>query len=200
MRFDLHVHSCVSPCSVLEPGAILRHARSRGLDGVCITDHDTMAIKAHLTEGVQDDGLVVIFGMEYATLDGDFLLFGPFEDLDPGLPATALLPLVQSMGGVAVAAHPFRTNRLVSESILSKGLCSHIETINGRNSELENRQVALWRERYRFFECGGSDAHSLNELGMVVTLINAQVRTRSDLIRSLKSGRCMPHRSGNGAV
>jgi predicted metal-dependent phosphoesterase TrpH len=195
MRFDLHVHSIISSCSILEPEEILLHARSRGLDGVCITDHDTMAIAAHLAEGVQDDGLVVIFGMEYATLDGDFLLFGPFEDLEPGLPAAEVLPLVTAMGGVAVAAHPFRLNRMVSDFVLRDGLCTHVEVVNGRNSELENRQVALWRRQFTFFECGGSDAHCIDELGRVLTRVDGDVRTREDLIRLLTKGRCTPYRN-----
>jgi predicted metal-dependent phosphoesterase TrpH len=192
MRFDLHVHTRISPCSDLEPEEVLRHARSLGLDGVCITDHDTMAIAAHLTEGVQEDGLVVVFGMEYATLDGDFLLFGPFEELEPGLPAVEILPLVNAMGGVAVAAHPFRLNRMVSEFVLREGLCVHVEAVNGRNSGWENRQVELWRERYRFFECGGSDAHTLEELGRVTTRFSMQVTSRADLIATLKDGFCSP--------
>jgi predicted metal-dependent phosphoesterase TrpH len=200
MRFDLHVHTCISPCSVLEPEDILRHARTRGLDGVCITDHDTMAIVSHLAEGVQADGLVVVFGMEYATLDGDFLLFGPFEDLEPGLPATELLLLVEAMSGVAVAAHPFRLNRMVSEFVLNQRLCSHIEAINGRNSEIENLQVDRWRRRYSFHECGGSDAHSLDELGRVVTSFDTPVRSRSELIHALRRGLCRACLNSAGSI
>jgi hypothetical protein len=31
----------------------------------------------YIEEGIQDNGLYLLIGMEYATPDGDFLLFGP---------------------------------------------------------------------------------------------------------------------------
>ncbi len=115
MLFDLHVHTTVSPCSKLHVGDILKHARTFGLDGVCITDHGTMEAGQHFKEGIQEDGLCVLLGMEYSTLSGDFLLFGPFEELLPGFSDTELLEIVEQAGGVAVAAHPFRTRSSVRE-------------------------------------------------------------------------------------
>ena len=104
------------------------------LDGVCITDHDGMEAARYVREGVQEDGLVVIVGMEYATTDGDFLLFGPIEGLGPGLSAREVLTFVREVGGAAVAAHPFRRNRQVSEFVMRSGLCRIMELVNGRNN------------------------------------------------------------------
>lgn len=106
MLFDLHVHTTFSPCSGLSLEEILGKARSIGLDGVCLTDHESMAAGGLVREGPQDDGLCVIIGQEYATRQGDFLLFGPYESLPQGLEARHLLLYVQATGGVAVAAHP----------------------------------------------------------------------------------------------
>ena len=192
MRFDLHVHSSISACSNLKITDILDHAKARGLDGVCITDHDTMEINQHLKEGLQEDGLCVLFGMEYGTPDGDFLLFGPFEELPTGLPTPRLLEIVEQSGGAAVAAHPFRNGRSVREHLVSEGLCRIVESINGRNAQKENESVASWRRRFILSECGGSDAHCLNELGKVVTSFDAPVRSRADLIHALRNGLCKP--------
>ena len=192
MRFDLHVHTAISPCSDLQIDDILGHARARGLDGVCITDHNSMEIKRYLKEGLQEDGLCVLFGMEYSTPDGDFLLFSPFEDIASDLPTSQLLKLVEQSGGAAVAAHPFRNGRSVREDIISEGLCRIVESINGRNAESENASVENWRGRFMLSECGGSDAHSLHELGKVVTRFDAQIRSREDLISALGKGLCRP--------
>ena len=192
MRFDLHVHTAISPCSDLQIDDILGHAKARGLDGVCITDHNTMEIKRYLKEGLQEDGLCVLFGMEYSTPDGDFLLFGPFEDIASDLPTSQLLKFVEQSGGAAVAAHPFRTGRSVRENIISEGLCRIVESINGRNADSENKRVGNWRDRFMLSECGGSDAHSLNELGRVVTSFDSPVRSREDLISALGKGLCRP--------
>ena len=188
MKFDLHVHTTLSPCSRLSLEEILFSAAARGLDGVCITDHDTMAVRHCLREGIQNNGLSVIFGMEYTTSEGDFLLFGPFEDLPPGLPAKLLLRHVERCGGVAVGAHPFRKGRSVREHLVRDELCGIVEGVNGRNSEQENKSVVKWQQQFNIPLVGGSDAHLPAELGRVFTRFRSPVRSRNDLIHALKQG------------
>ena len=69
MLFDTHVHTSISPCSNIRVDEIAERAKQLGLEGICITDHHSMAAGKHLTEGIQPNGLVVIFGMEYETKD-----------------------------------------------------------------------------------------------------------------------------------
>ncbi len=192
MLFDIHVHTKISPCSDLSIADALKQAKARGLDGVCITDHQTMEIRKHLREGLQYNGLCVVFGIEYATAHGDFLLFGPFEDIAEDLPAIQLLEQVREQGGVAIAAHPFRNDRPVSEFLVRKGFCRIIESVNGRNTPSENQQVKKWRKEHFLTCCGGSDAHSLDELGTVCTRFSTPVRSRNDLIFAFKNGLCRP--------
>jgi len=188
MKIDIHVHTTLSSCSQLTLDNILAQAPSNGLDGVCITDHDTMAVRHHISEGIQSNGLCVLFGMEYTTSEGDFLLFGPYEELIRGLPAPILLRYVENTGGVAVAAHPFRVNRPTSEYLVRKKMCRIVEGVNGRNSIVENEAVLTWHSRYNVSQVGGSDAHSLAELGQVPTSFSAPVTCRSAFIQALKQG------------
>lgn len=192
MLFDLHVHTALSPCSDMNIEEIVARARERGLDGVCITDHHTMDIRHQLTEGIQKNGLCVLFGMEYSTPEGDFLIFGPFEDLAPDLDADMLLSTVRDRGGVAVAAHPFRKARPANERLIRDGLCQGVECVNGRNTSHENSAVAEWIQRYRLTRCGGSDAHTLEELGTFATRFFVPVQSRADLIQALGQGLCRP--------
>jgi predicted metal-dependent phosphoesterase TrpH len=192
MLMDIHVHSTISQCSSLPLEEILAHAASRGLDGVCITDHDTMAVRRSMAEGVQENGLCVIFGMEYATNDGDFLLFGPFEHLKPGLDARQVLGIVRREGGAAIAAHPFRPGRGVSEFVVREGLCTVAERFNGRNSQEANEQSRSWFGRYDLAACAGSDAHTLEELGRAPSRILAPVASRADFINALLAGHIEP--------
>lgn len=185
MLFDLHVHTTFSPCSGLSLEEILGKARSIGLDGVCLTDHESMAAGGLVREGPQDDGLCVIIGQEYATRQGDFLLFGPYESLPQGLEARHLLLYVQATGGVAVAAHPCRLERPVDGSILRSGLCRVLERQNGRNTLLENKQATRCMQSPAMSSVGGSDAHSLEELGRVAVRFDQAVHSREDLIRLL---------------
>lgn len=195
MRFDLHIHTELSPCSTLNLSDILREGRRRGLDGVCITDHGTTGVRHHVVEGMQDDGLCVLIGTEYDTPDGDFLLFGPLLEPPPGLPARDVLRQVERAGGVAVAAHPCRGDRPVEEALLREGWCRVVELLNGRSTPSENRGVQQLLTRYPLVGCGGSDAHSLGELGRVVTRFDVPVRSQEDLVRALVGGLCRPART-----
>jgi predicted metal-dependent phosphoesterase TrpH len=167
---------------------ILSQAHKRGLDGVCITDHNTMDVRHYVPEGVLGNGLRVIFGMEYSTSKGDFLIYGPFEELPPGLPAQILLPHVERSGGVAIAAHPFRSQRPTDENLIKTGMCKIVEGVNGRNTHHENASVRNWQKKYNVAQVGGSDAHSLDELGSVHTTFSTPIHSRADLVNALKQG------------
>lgn len=193
MLIDLHVHSSISPCSCLGMADILSHARGLGLDGVCITDHDCMDARFDVTEGLQSDGLLVLIGMEYATAQGDFLIFGPFESLRPGLPAMEMLQLVHKAGGAAVAAHPCRSLRPADATLAANGLLAAVERVNGRNTTKENERAGEWEMRsiqHKLHSTAGSDAHTLSELGRAPTRFHTHVRSRTDLINALNSGMC----------
>ncbi|MBN1381670.1 MAG: PHP domain-containing protein [Deltaproteobacteria bacterium] len=197
MIFDIHVHTNYSSCSELSLDEIKHTARMKGLDGVCITDHNTMAARNDLEEGLQQDGLCILIGMEYDTPQGDFLIFGPFDDLKTGLDAGRLLQTVEERGGVAVAAHPYRENRLLDKTVVEQGLCRIVESVNGRNNKEENHRVKHLVEPYDLIPCGGSDAHRLNELGNTATRFLTPIRNRQDLIEALRQGLCVPYRPAN---
>lgn len=192
MLIDMHVHSSLSSCSVLSLETILEQARLRGMDGVCITDHDTMQACSMVREGVQEDGFVVLVGMEYSTPQGDFLIFGPFEDIQTGMDARQLLPLVRESGGAAVGAHPYRERRPADETLFLKGLCSVLEGVNGRNSLSENMRAQALGRKLDITMTGGSDAHTLEELARFPTRFRKRVESRADLVAALRSGACEP--------
>ncbi|WP_300163938.1 PHP domain-containing protein [Solidesulfovibrio sp.] len=192
MRFDLHVHTRLSPCSRLSLEEILGNARRLGLDGVCLTDHDTMAAGRSVREGVQQDGLCLIVGMEYSTPEGDILLFGPFEHLRPGLSAREVVSLASGLGGAAVAAHPFRAWRPAGPGLLGHEALAAVEVENGRNSLEENAAAVRFAARRGLPALAGSDAHSLEELGARPVDVAFEVRCRTDLVAALLAGRCAP--------
>ncbi|MCJ2162969.1 MULTISPECIES: PHP domain-containing protein [unclassified Pseudodesulfovibrio] len=192
MLIDLHVHSTCSPCSVLTPAEILAHARGRGLDGVCITDHDTMDILSHIKAGFQSDGLFVAVGMEYATPQGDYLVFGDIASLPGGLPASDLLSRVSALGGAAIAAHPCRVRRPADPALFGTGLFSLVEVNNGRNSMEENEQAHSLVSRFDMIAVAGSDAHRLDELGRCPTRFTVPITSTADLVDALNQGCCLP--------
>lgn len=195
MIFDLHIHTTHSPCSNLRLDELITQAKSCGLDGIAITDHNCMDVRREITEGIQENGVCLLVGMEYDTPDGDFLLFGPFENLKPGLSARDLLRLVEDRQGVAIGAHPCREGRSLNVDILELSACPIIEGLNGRNSDSENHRVEQLIKKYPLFQCGGSDAHRLDELGRTATCFEDKITSRQELIAALQNGHYRPVRN-----
>lgn len=71
MRFDLHVHSCLSPCASLEmsPAEIVRRAAAAGLDGVALTDHQSARNCPAFAECARRAGIAALFGLEVQTAE-----------------------------------------------------------------------------------------------------------------------------------
>ena len=197
MKIDLHVHTDISPCSNMPIKDILHYAQIAGLDGIGITDHNTMQIKKFIKDGIQENGLYVFIGMEYSTPQGDFLLFGPFKQVPYDLPAPDLLIWVGNHHGVAIAAHPFRANRRADESLFKKKLCHIAEGQNGRNSDLENLNALAWKAKYRIGLTGGSDAHETYEIGKMHTRFDGRVHNSVELVHALKTGNFRPETNLN---
>ena len=68
-KFDLHIHSCLSPCGDLDasPMAVVRAAKAAGLDGLMLADHNSSRNSPALAEACRREGLRCLFGMEITT-------------------------------------------------------------------------------------------------------------------------------------
>jgi predicted metal-dependent phosphoesterase TrpH len=197
MLFDLHIHTRFSSCSKMSACDAVDQAHALGLDGLCLTDHHSRDAAHLIQEGPQENGLVVLVGQEYATDQGDFLLFGPLPELAPRTPAPQLLQMVAEAGGVAIGAHPFRRGRSLDLKLAETGLLHFIEGINGRNHAEENELAMQWGLDHGLGLLGGSDAHHVSELGTVLTEFRQTIRNQHDLVRALKSGAFEAHWSSD---
>ena len=69
LKIDLHVHTCYSRDSSITLKEVVAYSKKRGLDGVAITDHNTIkgALKLKTRE------ILVVPGIEISTLNGHLL-------------------------------------------------------------------------------------------------------------------------------
>jgi len=188
----MHVHTRFSPCSVIRIKNLLARARETGIDGVCITDHDTIASK-HEFEKLSDTyGICFIIGMEYTTTKGDFLVFGTLENIPRHMGINSLIQWAQKENAVVIPAHPFRKSRPVHLPILRS--FNIIECLNGRNHDFENEACLQWIKEHGngVKNIGGSDAHSLDEIGRIVTVFENNIYSVEALISELKYGKYAP--------
>jgi Predicted metal-dependent phosphoesterases (PHP family) len=111
MIIDTHMHEkTYSLDSKLSLEDIVKRARKIGLDGVCITDHESNEIMEKAHEYSKETGFLIIVGAEILTHEGDITVFGLDRLPTEKLHAQQLIDMTLKAGGVAMSAHPFRNN------------------------------------------------------------------------------------------
>ena len=89
MKFDLHIHSCLSPCANLEmsPSEIVKRAVAAGMDGIALTDHQSARNTPAVAECARRAGLKCLFGLEVCTAEEVHTL-AIFDTTEPALAMT----------------------------------------------------------------------------------------------------------------
>ncbi|WP_092591958.1 PHP domain-containing protein [Acidaminobacter hydrogenoformans] len=198
MKFDLHIHELThSKDSHLSLEQIVLEAKSRGLEGIAITDHDVLGLRAQARFLSARHNLPIFVGVEVYTTLGDILVFGvdqlPAVEEGKRIESQQLIDYVNSKGGATIAAHPFRSNgRGLGEALYGLTGLTAIEGYNGRTTKGHNDRAADVALALGIPMTGGSDAHAPGEVGAYATEVSGVVQTEKDLIQALKKGRCYP--------
>lgn len=190
MIIDIHIHEkTYSSDSQLSLEEIVQRAKSMGIDGICITDHDSNQIKEKAESYSACINYPIFVGAEVYTLEGDILVFGLDTLPNTRIPAKELLELVAEKGGVAIAAHPYReNNRGVKDHLRILPRISGIEGLNGSTNISNNLKALRTAREMNIPLLGGSDAHNLYQLGRYATIFPDHVRDEKDFIEAVKSG------------
>lgn len=207
MEFDLHTHTCQgSLCSRMNIWDLVQAACQKGLDGVCITDHDYCWDPSELAKLHRESGIQVYGGVELSTSVGEILVYGVHQSLlhlRDDLPKLA--QLVRELNGVMVAAHPFRTDFALStfsreerglEPIDVEVMCRRpifdfvdtLEVYNGRSSWQEIHAAQNAASILGKTGTGGSDAHNILSVGSCITVFAESVENESQLVAHLRNG------------
>ncbi|MCI8637702.1 MAG: PHP domain-containing protein [Coprococcus sp.] len=194
MFIDMHMHEMrYSKDSFLKLEQITEIARRRGLDAICITDHDSMGLREFAGEYSAKTGFPIFVGIEFFSLQGDIVAFG-IEDYPPErVPAQEFATYVQSQGGMCFAAHPFRNNnRGLEENLrLVKGL-DGVEVLNGSTMFEANKRAAEYAAQLNLACIGSSDCHVPEKVGLFATYFPCEVKSEKELIRCVKERKCRP--------
>mgnify|MGYP003336482853 CR=1 FL=1 len=110
MLIDLHAHTAPrSNCSRTTLEELVASARRRGLDALCITEHDVRWPEDELADASRLVGFPLIPGVELSTDVGHVLVFGPLaRPLWLGYTFEQLVEEVEGTGTALVLPHPVR--------------------------------------------------------------------------------------------
>jgi predicted metal-dependent phosphoesterase TrpH len=201
-RIDHHVHTTrYSPDSDIRPHELIEAARTAGLDGVVITEHDEQWRPDELAElAARADGLVVLSGVEVSAREGHFLVYGlpDLQGVDAGIALGDLLDVADRRGAAVVAAHPFRWGQDFDEIAAEFGArLAGVELVsNNVTPETRGLTERLLGLR-RLATTGSSDGHQPDVVGCYFTEFPVAIRSMADFVAALKRGEGSPrHREG----
>lgn len=168
-RLDLHVHSKYSFDSLMSLKTIIKVAIKKNLNGLAITDHDTI-VGGQKARQLNKEQLLVIVGSEIITDIGDIIGLFLTENIK-SRDSHEVLDQIKEQDGISVFPHPFRGHKLTGKKtieILERVDC--IEVLSSR------APIGLNECRYlKSFNralVAGSDAHFPVEIGLCQTLLD----------------------------
>lgn len=175
-RFDLQVHTDASPCSRATPADVVSAAVDAGLDGIAITNHDTLD-GFEAVNRRSPSFLTVIPGVEVTTTAGHLLALG-VRSVPPKGDPIAVIDAIHRQGGVAVLSHPFdRLREHYADQL--EAIASAVDGVETTNSrcicQRYNDRARSFASAHNLAETGGSDAHFPMEVGRAYTVCEGSV-------------------------
>jgi len=189
LRIDLHVHTHYSYDSLITPKELVFYSKKCGLDGVAITDHDTI-------EGVlkiaKETDIAIIPGIEVSSSEGHILGLNVQEQIPKKLSSDETVDKIHAAGGIAVACHPTAFLK-ISLGKYTNSKFDAVEVINSSAfpfdySVKHSRRIA---SRLGTVQVAGSDAHYGPEIGYAYTFVDAELRV-DEIIKAISKGLCQP--------
>ena len=151
---------------MLELRDIVKIAKKRGLDGVAITDHNT--IKGGLkAKEYETNDFKIIVGSEIKSPKGEVLGLFLSEEIKPG-DFIDIISHIREQNGIAVFPHPYDKIRK-SAFHPDNGELKHIDGLEVFNSRClfndYNKQAKNAVDKNSLLFTAGSDSHLSNEIG-----------------------------------
>ena len=186
MKYDLHIHTHNSACSNLKPKTILKIAKKVGLNGIAVTDHNTIKGGIEVFNENKDKDFEVIPGIEINTDRGHVLGLYVNKEIK-SKKFISVVDQIKRQGGIVIIAHPFRIIPKLRSKLQGININEYldgIECYNARTSYFGNNSATKLAEKSNLAKTGGSDAHFSFEIGRCVTLFDGNI---TDAIKKRKT-------------
>jgi hypothetical protein len=188
MKLDMHIHTKYSRDCRLEPKDILKIARDKGLDGIAITDHNTIKGGVETKKINKDEDFAVIVGSEIRTNKGEIIGYFLNEEIE-SRDRWEVMDDIKAQGGIVCLPQPFeifRRNRVAH----IEGVIKHADACEVFNSRCilnwSNRKARRFAEKNNLAMIAGSDAHSSGEIGSAGVIITSK---KYDLKKDILKGK-----------
>lgn len=190
IRLDMHVHTHASFDCLSDPEAVLAAASARGVDRICVTDHNEIA--AALELAARHPGRVIV-GEEVRTAEGvDVTGLFLRERIPRGTPARETCERIREQGGLVYVPHPFVGGKGGGGRILPL-IEDLVDVVEGFNARIHfrrlNQRARAWAAERGLPLGAGSDAHTLGEVGRAHVEVPPFAMNPTSLLAALRQGR-----------
>ena len=161
----------------------MAYAKKRGLDGIAVTDHNTV-------EGAQklkNSDFLVVPGIEVSTLNGHLLGLNVNVPIPAKLGIVETVNLIHETGGIAVAPHPFSFYKSPPSR---KVTCyDAVEVMNASSVPFSVLTYFSKRfaERLGVPQTGGSDSHYAPEIGSAYSVVESDADV-DEIVSAIRKG------------
>jgi len=205
---DLHCHTSPrSSCSRATLRDLVESARSRGVDALCLTEHDVTWRPDDLVAASREVDFPLFCGVELTTEIGHVVAVGDLrKPLWLGYKIDELADEVEETGAAIILVHPVRTT--AGERAVRAGrtppaaadvaarrewsLVHAVEAGSTQQTELEQSIVAAALRVAPRPSVAGSDAHDPDRAGRYATRFERAVTSSADLAAEIRAGRVQP--------
>ena len=167
MKAIIHVHSKYSFDCLTSPEKLVDLAIKKGIDVLCITDHDTIKGSLHAQSYAQKrygNAIKIIIGAEYKTDCGDIIGLNLTEEITL-TKAEEVIQAIKQQNGLVLLPHPFVSHKNID--FLAEQ-SDAIEVMNARSSESSNEAALDLAIKLSKPQYVASDAHFLADADLCI--------------------------------
>ncbi len=189
---DLHTHSTASPDGGLTLEQYRDMLKKGVLQGVAITDHDTIDFAVEAKRALGGLGEHIIVGEEITTQSGHVIGLYLTQAIPGGLTLTEAIAEIKKQGGLVYVPHPFETLRQGVPLADLEAVASKIDIIEGHNGRavFQNKgaEARSWALATDKPTAASSDAHGRHGWGRAYNVVE-RAPSRDTLVSLLRAGR-----------
>ncbi len=190
LKLDLHIHSQYSEDAQGTPKEIIKYLKDKGLNGMSITDHNTLEGSIKALKLAEKD-FCVIPGIEISTADGHVLALNVKEPIPKALSFEETIEKIIDQGGTPIIPHLFRNMSGIKENNLKRIVkkLNAIEVFNSCSLPQTNLKTFKIAKKYNLGGTGGSDSHIPEYVGNAYTTFDTVDLSIDNLINEINKKR-----------
>jgi len=173
IKLDLHIHSQYSEDAIGSPKNIIKSLKKKGLQGMAITDHNTVEGGLKAVKIAPKD-FIVIPGIEISTADGHMLALNVEKNIARNLSIQETVEKILDQGGTPIVPHLFRNMSGIKKEKLKTihQKINTIEVFNACSMPKTNLKIAKIAKEFNLGGTGGSDSHDPAYAGYAYTVVD----------------------------